>query len=815
MLSTELEIAIQVAAGEAQVRKHEFFGLEHMLYALLHDGKTAHVIGGCGADVDRLKKQLDKHLADDVPAVDDEDQAMAQPTIGLQRTIQRAAMHVRGSGKDKVHGPNVLVSMFAEEDNFAVYFLLEHGVTRLDIVTFLSHGSDDDLDEDERLFLENEADEDDDEDSFGAAQPSALVQYCTNLNEEARQGHIDPLVGRADELDRVAHVLMRRRKNNPLLVGDSGVGKTAIVEGLAREIVAGNAPGPLAKATIFALDIGALLAGAKYRGDFEKRLKAVLKELAAHEGPSILFADELHTIVGAGATSGGSLDASNLLKPALASGKLRCIGSTTYEEMRTHILRDRAFARRFQKIDVGELSTDETTQVLKGLRKRYEDHHGVRYSDAAIKAAVTLSSRYMHDRRLPDKAIDLIDEAGAAVRLRRAKRMHPKRKARGNATDAQMDAAIAAAEVTAELPPPIPDAAESAQDSGSPDNAKNAEKAENTDKPRLRVTARDIESVLAKMAQIPERQVAGDERESLARLDADLKAVVFGQDDACDQVATAVKVSRSGLGATDKPTGVFMFTGPTGVGKTELAKQLASTLGLEFVRFDMSEYMERHTVSRLIGAPPGYVGFDQGGLLTEAISKTPHAVLLLDEIEKAHPDVFNVLLQVFDSGRLTDNNGKTTDFRHVIVIMTSNVGARELERGRLGFGGEHDAGGDEDMAYKRVFAPEFRNRIDARIPFARLSPEVMGLIVDKFVAAIGAQLAERKVTIELTKAARTYFSEKGYDPKFGARPMQRLLHDEVRKPLADELLFGKLSRGGAVLVDVKDGELTFDIPSGE
>jgi len=813
MLSTELEIAIQVAAGEAQVRKHEFFGLEHMLYALLHDGKTALVIDRCGGDVDRLKSALDDFLQREVPEVDPEVRAVAQPTIGLQRTIQRAAMHVRGSGRDKVHGHNVLVSMYAEDDSFAVYFLLQEGVTRLDIVSFLSHGIDEDDDEEAALFLESQGDgefgedEDEDEGEGGrSGNKKALQQYCTNLNEEAEQGRIDPLVGRSAELERVAHVLMRRRKNNPLLVGDSGVGKTAIVEGLAREVVAGRAPGPLADATIYALDIGALLAGAKYRGDFEKRLKAVLRELAEHPGQTILFADELHTIVGAGATSGGSLDASNLLKPALASGKLRCIGSTTYEEMRTHILRDRAFARRFQKIDVGELSPDETTQVLKGLRKRYEEHHGVRYSDAAIKAAATLSSRYMHDRRLPDKAIDLIDEAGAAVRLRRARRDQKIGKhARGNATDAEIEAAIEAAEAAAELPPPVP------VDGAAP----GAETSEPKDeRPKLRVTVRDIEAVLAKMAQIPERQVASDERDSLARLEQELKDVVFGQDDACEQVATAVKVARSGLGTQDKPTGVFMFTGPTGVGKTELAKQLAGTLGLEFVRFDMSEYMERHTVSRLIGAPPGYVGFDQGGLLTEAIAKTPHAVLLLDEIEKAHPDVFNVLLQVFDSGRLTDNNGKTTDFRHVIVIMTSNVGARELEKGRLGFGGG-DAGGDEDRAYKRAFAPEFRNRIDARIRFARLSPDVMGLIVDKFMGEISAQLAERRVTIELTDAARAWFAKKGYDPKCGARPMQRLLHDEVRKPLTDELLFGKLSKGGTVTVDIEDDKPTFEcVPRG-
>ncbi len=792
MLSVELEIAIQVAASEAQVRRHEFFGLEHMLYALLHDAKTAKVLRSCGSDVNALKRALDDFLANEVERLGEDVELSAQPTIGLQRVIQRAAMHVRGAGRERVEGPNVLVSMFGEDDSFAVYFLEKQGVSRLDVVSTISHGGDDDDEGDDEHAMSG-----DDDEGEGESERGALAQYTTNLNEEAKLGRIDPLVGRAEELERVAHVLMRRRKNNPLLVGDSGVGKTAIVEGLAREIVQGRAPEPLLATTLFALDLGSLLAGAKYRGDFEKRLKGVLRELAEHEGDAVLFADEIHTIVGAGATSGGSLDASNLLKPALASGKLRLIGSTTYEEMRTHIQRDRAFARRFQKIDVGELSADETFAVLKGLKRRYEAHHHVRYSNAALRNAATLSSRYMHDRRLPDKAIDLIDEAGAAVRLRHAKRVARKRRriadlpppeASATATEtADVDAVLETAETRAGL---------------------NASAVEGM--PELRVTVRDIEAVLAKIARIPERSVSSDDRDALAKLEFDLKQVVFGQDAACEQVSTAVKVARSGLGPQDKPTGVFMFTGPTGVGKTELAKQLSSTLGLEFVRFDMSEYMERHTVSRLIGAPPGYVGFDQGGLLTEAIAKTPHAVLLLDEIEKAHPDVFNVLLQVMDSGRLTDNNGKTTDFRHVILIMTSNVGAHELEKGRLGFGlsGAGETG-DEDREFKRIFRPEFRNRIDARVRFARLSPSVMGRIVDKFVAEIQGQLGERKVVLDLTPAARDWFADKGYDPQFGARPMRRLLGDELRKPLADELLFGRLSKGGEVWVDVVDDKLVF------
>jgi len=767
MLSIELEIAIQVAASEAQVRRHEFFGLEHMLYALLHDSKTAQVIGRCSGSVPKLREVLTDYLEHQIESVPEGIDLTTQPTLGLQRVIQRAAMHVRGAGKKRVAGPNVLVAMFSEDDSFAVYFLQQQGITRLDLVTHLSHGGAEDDPADPGMMhvdrgedAEENEDEETDEASEDAKEGGALAAYCVNLNEEARLGRIDPLVGRDEELQRMAQVLMRRRKNNPILVGDSGTGKTAIVAGLALAIQEGKAPQPLHDTTVYSLDLGALLAGSKYRGDFEKRLKGVLKALTEKDD-TILFIDELHTIIGAGATNGGSMDASNLLKPALASGALRCIGSTTHEEMRTHVLRDKAFARRFQKIDVGELSVEDTTAVLRGLRRHYEDHHHVTYSDAALAAAATLAARFLKDRRMPDKAIDLMDEAGAAVRLRAA-------------------------------------------------NA-NGNKVLDADRPRLRVTTRDIERVLAKMAQIPERQVSTDDRQQLADLEVRLGEVVFGQDEAVKQVATAIKVARAGLGDPQKPMGSFLFTGPTGVGKTELAKQLALVLGLYFVRFDMSEYMERHTVSRLIGAPPGYVGFDQGGLLTEAVSKTPHAVLLLDEIEKAHPDVWSVLLQVMDHGTLTDNNGKASDFRHVVLIMTSNVGARDLEKGRVGFGEAGFSEGDDDKEYKAIFTPEFRNRLDARVKFGRLSPAVTTRIVDKFVAQLEGQLGDRRVSLEVAPAALKWLADKGYDPKFGARPMARLIHEELRKPLADELLFGRLVRGGSVVVDLQGGMIVFRI----
>ena len=779
MLSIELEIAIQVAATEAQARRHEFFGLEHMLYALLHDAATASVISHCHGDVQALRKLVADYLATEVQVLPEGTaEVQPQPTLGLQRVIQRAALHVRGAGKQKVNGANVLVAMFAEDDSFAVYFLQQQGITRLDVVSYLAHGKDDDESgaitpvgrdgEDDEDFGEDGGDFD--EDGEEGEREGALAAYCVNLNDEARQGRIDPLVGRDLELNRMAQVLMRRKKNNPLLVGDSGTGKTAIVAGLARQIVEGTAPPPLAGTTIYSLDLGNLLAGSKYRGDFEKRLKGVLAALSEQDD-TILFIDELHTIIGAGATNGGSMDASNLLKPALASGVLRCIGSTTWEEHRTHILRDKAFARRFQKVDVGELSVDDTVAVLRGLKSAYEEHHGVTYSDSALVAAAQLSNRYLVDRKLPDKAIDLVDEAGAAVRLLAAKKAQKK-------TPKNL-----------EEPPPLP-VGDDAVDKPEPV------------KPKLRVTARDIEKVLAKMAQIPERQVSQDDKSALQDLETRLSQTVFGQELAVAQIATAIKVARAGLGSPHKPMGCFLFTGPTGVGKTELAKQLGQILGLQFLRFDMSEYMERHTVARLIGAPPGYVGFDQGGLLTEAVTKSPHAVLLLDEIEKAHPDVFNVLLQVMDHGTLTDNNGKQADLRHVILIMTSNVGARELEKGRVGFG---DFGlgtnGDDDKEFKTLFSPEFRNRLDARVRFGRLSPETMLRIVDKFLSELEGQLAERKVVLEVDETARKWLAGKGFDPKMGARPLARLIHEQLRKPLADELLFGKLQKGGTVHVD--------------
>jgi ATP-dependent Clp protease ATP-binding subunit ClpA len=741
-----------------------------MLYALLHDATTARVISECHGDVAALRKQVAEFLANEVEAAPDDAEVQAQPTLGLQRVIQRAALHVRGAGKKKVTGANVLVAMFSEDDSFAVWFLQQQGVTRLDVVSYLSHGQDD---SEHPLKAADSSEPDDDgeegdvegEDDDSGPRKGALEQYCLNLNDEARAGRVDPLVGRETEVERMAQVLMRRRKNNPLLVGDSGTGKTAIVGGLAKLIVEGKAPAPLAKTVVYALDLGSLLAGSKYRGDFEKRLKGVLAALSEQED-TILFIDELHTIVGAGATNGGSMDASNLLKPALAAGGLRCIGSTTYEEMRSHIQRDKALARRFQKIDVGELSVEDTIAVLKGLRKQYEAHHGAVYSNAALVAAAELSARYLTDRKLPDKAIDLMDEAGAAVRLAASRKAKP-------------------SEVTGEDPARPPSSLAAA---------------------KLRVTARDIEKVLSKMAQIPERQVSSDDKTALQDLDKRLREVVFGQDEAVSQIATAIKVARAGLGSPHKPMGCFLFTGPTGVGKTELAKQLAQILGLQFLRFDMSEYMERHTVSRLIGAPPGYVGFDQGGLLTEAVSKTPHAVLLLDEIEKAHPDVFNILLQVMDHGTLTDNNGKQADFRHVILIMTSNVGARDLEKGRVGFADQAGtAAGDDDKEFKTLFSPEFRNRLDARVKFGRLSQATMMKIVDKFLAELEGQLAARKVVLEVDEAARRLLADRGFDPKMGARPMARLIHEELRKPLADELLFGRLQKGGTVHVSTAEG----------
>jgi ATP-dependent Clp protease ATP-binding subunit ClpA len=761
MLSPELEAAIRQALDDATKRGHEFSGLEHLLLALLGDEKTADVVKHCGGNLPRLRGKLEAYLDKEIAVVpEDEREPRAQPTLGFARVVQRAVNHVLGAGRSEANGTNVLVAIMSEPDSQAVAFLKEEGITRLDIVSYISHGI-------SKLLPAKTSQPpgegggarstgDDEEE----APVDPLEAFAVNLNERARAGEIDPLIGRGPQVERALHVLARRRKNNPLFVGDAGVGKTAIVEGLARRIELGEAPAALKGATIYALDMGAMVAGTRYRGDFEERFKAVLKALAEKEG-SIVFIDELHTIVGAGAASGGAMDASNLIKPALANGKLRCIGTTTHKEYRSYIEKDRALARRFQSIEVEEPTIPETIKVLKGLRSKYEEFHGVTYTDKALRVAAELSSRYLQDRRLPDKAIDLLDEAGAALKIKQLGR------------PAGRGRKAAAKKV---------------------------------------VSSRQIEAVVATMARIPPKRVASDDRERLHRLEADLKAKIFGQDGAVERVAQAIKMNRAGLGLPQRPIGAFLFAGPTGVGKTELAKQLAETLGVQFLRFDMSEYMERHTVSRLIGAPPGYVGFDQGGLLTDAIHQSPHAVLLLDEIEKAHPDLFNILLQVMDHGSLTDNNGRKSDFRHVILIMTSNVGARELSKRLPGFG--HAGGqefGDTDEAYKRMFSPEFRNRLDAKVDFKPLDPRVMGQIVDKFVVELAAQLAERKVTIELTEAARGYLADKGYDPMNGARPLSRVIQDEVKRPLTDELLFGRLAGGGKVKVDYVDQKLTFTV----
>ncbi len=768
MLTPELEAAIRQALDDATRRGHEFSGLEHLLLALLKDEKTAEVVKHCGGSVTRLHGKLEAFLETEIKPLPEEDRERAQPTLAFARVIQRAVNHVLGAGKAQANGPNVLVALFAEPESHAVAFLKDEGIGRLDVVSYISHGISKLLPAKTGVPGDGDSGPSDEDAEETPADP--LAAFAVNLNERARAGEIDPLIGRGPQIERALHVLARRRKNNPLFVGDAGVGKTAIVEGLARRIELGEAPPALAGATIYALDMGAMVAGTRYRGDFEERFKAVLKALAEKDN-AIVFIDELHTIVGAGAASGGAMDASNLIKPALANGKLRCIGTTTHKEYRSYIEKDRALARRFQAIEVEEPSIEETVKVLTGLRARYEEFHGVAYTDKALRAAAELSSRYLNDRRLPDKAIDLMDEAGAAAKLKRS----PKGQRTERAPDGK-------AIVTG---------------------------------PRRRVRSRDIEKVLSTMARIPPRQVGTDDRDRLANLEAELKAKIYGQDPAVERVAQAIKMNRAGLGLPERPIGCFLFAGPTGVGKTELAKQLAETLGVSFLRFDMSEYMERHTVSRLIGAPPGYVGFDQGGLLTDAIHQSPHAVLLLDEIEKAHPDLFNLLLQVMDHGSLTDNNGRKSDFRHVVLIMTSNVGARELSRRMPGFGtGGDERFGDTDEAFKRMFSPEFRNRLDAKIDFAPLDPAVMGLIVDKFIAELAKQLSERKVNIDLSPAARAYLAKKGYDPMNGARPLGRVIQDEIKRPLTDELLFGKLVGGGTVRVDVVDDKVTFESIAG-
>jgi ATP-dependent Clp protease ATP-binding subunit ClpA len=763
-ISPEVEIALSVAANDAARRRHEYITIEHLLYALLLDETTAGVFRHAGGDPTALKKRLDKYLSEQLEPLADDAQTTPTPSLGVQRAIRRAATHVKSSGKEEVTGANVLIAMFAERDSFAVALMEEQGVTRLDVVSYVSHGFSKLDEEDSEASKSNGA-----EPAEEAARPAKdpLKAYTVNLNEEAQNARIDPLVGRENEVARIVQILARRKKNNPLLVGDAGVGKTAIAEGLALKIQRNEVPKALSGATVYALDMGALLAGTRFRGDFEERIKAVLKALEKNER-AILFIDEIHTIVGAGATTGGSMDASNLLKPALATGRLRCIGSTTFNEFRQHFEKDRALARRFQRVEVNEPSVEDTVKILQGLRKQYEEFHGVTYTEDALRSAVELSAKYLHDRKLPDKAIDLIDETGAAKKLEVA---------------VSFDGSAARS-------PRAPQPSEGKEAEGKPPV----------------VDVPDIEAVLARMAQIPPREVTTSDKERLRNLEADLKAVVFGQDAALHQLASAIKLSRAGLRAPEKPIGSFLLTGPTGVGKTEAARQLAKVMGIAFHRFDMSEYMEAHTVSRLIGAPPGYVGFDQGGLLTDAIAKTPHAVLLLDEIEKAHPQIFNILLQVMDHGRLTDHTGKQTDFRHVVLLMTSNIGVRDLQRRAVGFGG---AGGEDrekpgiDREYKQLFSPEFRNRLDAKIQFAPLDPAVMRSIVGKFVRELSGQLAERKVTIELTDAATEYLAKAGYDPDNGARPLARVIQEEIKRPLGDELLFGKLEHGGRVVVDVE------------
>jgi ATP-dependent Clp protease ATP-binding subunit ClpA len=733
-LARSLEAALTLAVREARRRRHEFLTIEHVFAALLEDAGVVDVLRACGGDVPRLKGDvaawLDAHVDRLPPGVD----APPEQTLAFQRVLQRAAAHVQSAGKDEVDGRHVLAAIFREPDCQAAYLLAQQGITRLDVITYISHGI-------PKVPQGSDADpadaaEGDDTDASARPARDPLAAFTENLVARAAAGRIDPLIGRERELERTVQVLCRRRKNNPLFVGDPGVGKTALVEGLALRIHRGEVPAALRDAPVYALDMGALLAGTKFRGEFEARLKAVLAALR-DKPRAILFIDEIHTVVGAGATHGGSMDASNILKPALASGELRCVGATTFQDFKQHFERDRALARRFQKIDVGEPTVEETHAILRGLKGRYEAHHGVAYTDGALRAAAELSARHVHDRFLPDKAIDVIDEAGARAQLAGGKKV---------------------------------------------------------------VRTRDVEQVVALMARIPPRQVSASDRDRLATLDRDLKLVIFGQDAAIDTVVAAIRLARAGLGQPEKPVGAFLFAGPTGVGKTEVAKQLALALGVEFLRFDMSEYMEKHTVSRLVGAPPGYVGFDQGGLLTDAIRRTPHAVLLLDEIEKAHPDIFNVLLQVMDHATLTDAQGRKADFHHVILIMTTNAGAQEMAAAAIGFGAPSNADKGK-KALERLFSPEFRNRLDAVVPFASLSPEAVERVVDKFVSELEAQLAARRVTIELTPAARRWLAQRGYDPAFGARPMARLIQQEVKRPLADELLFGRLKGGGRIDVD--------------
>ena len=751
--SSTLENAIHEALAAANARKHELATLEHLLLALLDEPDAAKVMRACSVDLKVLRKSLVDFIEDDLSTLITEvDGSEAVPTAAFQRVIQRAAIHVQSSGRTEVTGANVLVAIFAERESNAAFFLQDQDMTRYDAVNFIAHGVAKDPDFVESRPIVGAEDEDtlfDGEVGKAAEKDSALEKYCIDLNAKSLQGDVDPLIGRDLEVERCIQVLCRRRKNNPLLVGDPGVGKTAIAEGLARKITQGQTPAILSKTTIYSLDMGSLLAGTRYRGDFEERLKAVMTEMEEHED-AVLFIDEIHTIIGAGATSGGAMDASNLLKPALQGGKLRCMGSTTYKEFRQHFEKDRALARRFQKIDVDEPSVEDSIKILKGLKPYFEEHHDVKYTADAIKIAVELAARYINDRKLPDKAIDVIDEAGAAQHL--------------------------------------------LSDS----------------KRRKTIGVKEIEAVVAKIARIPPKTVSKDDAEVLRDLEAGLKRVVFGQDSAIETVASAIKLARAGLREPEKPIGNYLFAGPTGVGKTEVAKQLADGLGVKLIRFDMSEYMEKHAISRLIGAPPGYVGFDQGGMLTDSVDQNPHCVLLLDEIEKAHPDVFNILLQVMDHGKLTDHNGRTTDFRNVVLIMTSNAGASEMSKAAIGFGRDRREG-EDTAAIERTFTPEFRNRLDAVVSFAPLGRGVIAQVVEKFVLQLEAQLMDRNVSIEITKAAADWLGDKGYDNKMGARPLGRVIQEHIKKPLAEELLFGKLTKGGIVKVGVKAGELDLKI----
>jgi ATP-dependent Clp protease ATP-binding subunit ClpA len=739
MIAQELEVSLHMAFVEARQKRHEFITVEHLLLALLDNPTAAEVLRACGANMDELRKNLTQHIAEQTPRIAADREVDTQPTLGFQRVIQRAILHVQSSGKKEVTGANVLVAIFGEKDSHAVYFLQQQGIARLDVVNYISHG----ITKTPQAH-QGKGEQEADQEGQAETSNSPLDNYTQNLNALALAGKIDPLIGRDRELERVVQTLCRRRKNNPLLVGEAGVGKTAIAEGLARRIVEGNVPDLLTKCTVYALDMGALLAGTKYRGDFEQRLKAVLKQLVDNPN-AILFIDEIHTVIGAGAASGGTLDASNLLKPVLSNGQLKCIGATTYNEYRGVFEKDHALSRRFQKIDVVEPSVDETVEILKGLKTRFEAHHSVKYTANALTTAAELSARYINDRHLPDKAIDVIDEAGAAQRI--------------------------------------------------------APKA----KQKKIIGKSEIEEIIAKIARIPPRSVSTDDRSALANLDRDLKAVVFGQDQAIDALASAIKMARSGLGNPQKPIGCFLFSGPTGVGKTEVARQLAYCMGIELIRFDMSEYMERHAVSRLIGAPPGYVGFEQGGLLTEAITKKPYSILLLDEIEKAHPDIFNVLLQVMDHGTLTDNNGRKADFRNVCIVMTTNAGAESLAKTQMGFTPSVQPG-DEMEAIKRMFTPEFRNRLDATISFRALNHEIIMRVVEKFLMQLDEQLAEKKVEAQFTQPLKEHLAKKGFDPLMGARPMARLIQDTIRRALADELLFGRLQHGGKVTIDVGEAE---------